>query len=132
MLRTSKSSAMTRTSSKKASTASLRAAKTAPPRAPATARRRGGRAERRPFRAAKGASLLKSILMLVTPHAGTVRLFGAPHHLPSSRARLAYLPEKFQPPGHLFGHDFVRMTLAFYRARGHTPPSGTKTLSPNS
>jgi ABC-2 type transport system ATP-binding protein len=62
-------------------------------------------------------TLLKSILMLVAPHAGTVRLFGEPHHLPSSRARLAFLPEEFQPPGHLFGYDFVGMTLAFYRTR---------------
>jgi len=59
-------------------------------------------------------TLLKSILMLMRPLAGTVRLFGEPHESPSSRARLAYLPEKFQPPGHLCGLDFVRMTLAFH------------------
>ena len=60
-------------------------------------------------------TLLKSILMLVTPAAGSVRLFGACHRDPGSRAQLAYLPERFQPPGHLDGHDFVRLTLAFYR-----------------
>jgi ABC-2 type transport system ATP-binding protein len=59
-------------------------------------------------------SLLKSILMLVTPHAGAVRIFGEPHHLPGGRSRLAYLPERFQPPGHLSGHDFVRLTFAFH------------------
>jgi ABC-2 type transport system ATP-binding protein len=59
-------------------------------------------------------SLLKSILMLVTPQAGAVRIFGEPHHLPGSRARLAYLPQRFQPPGHLSGHDFVRLTFAFH------------------
>jgi ABC-2 type transport system ATP-binding protein len=62
-------------------------------------------------------TLLKSILMLVTPSAGAVRLFGACHQDPASRARLAYLPERFQPPGHLAGHDFLRLTLAFYRLR---------------
>jgi ABC-2 type transport system ATP-binding protein len=59
-------------------------------------------------------SLLKSILMLVAPHAGAIRIFGEPHHLPGSRSRLAYLPERFQPPGHLSGHDFVRLTFAFH------------------
>jgi ABC-2 type transport system ATP-binding protein len=62
-------------------------------------------------------TLLKSILMLAAPSAGTVRLFGEPHQAPGSRARLAYLPERFQPPGHLAGHDFVRLTLAFYGQR---------------
>ena len=62
-------------------------------------------------------TLLKSILMLVVPTAGSVHLFGEPHDRPSSRAQLAYLPEKFQPPSHLPGHDFVRLSLAFYRRR---------------
>jgi ABC-2 type transport system ATP-binding protein len=62
-------------------------------------------------------TLLKSILMLVVPAAGSVHLFGHAHDQPSSRARLAYLPEKFQPPSHLSGHDFVRLSLAFYRHR---------------
>jgi ABC-2 type transport system ATP-binding protein len=62
-------------------------------------------------------SLLKSILMLANPEAGTVRLFGEPHHRAGARARLAYLPESFQPPGHLSGHDFIRLTLAFYGGR---------------
>jgi ABC-2 type transport system ATP-binding protein len=63
-------------------------------------------------------TLLKSILMLVAPSAGAARLFGEAHEAPSSRAQLAYLPERFQPPGHLTGHDFVRLTLAFYRLKG--------------
>ena len=62
-------------------------------------------------------TLLKSIMMLVVPTAGTVHLFGEPHDRPGSRAQLAYLPEKFQPPSHLPGHDFVRLSLAFYRRR---------------
>ena len=60
-------------------------------------------------------TLLKSILLLVTPSAGKIRLFGDCHRDPGSRAQLAYLPERFQPPGHLSGHDFVRLTLAFHR-----------------
>jgi ABC-2 type transport system ATP-binding protein len=62
-------------------------------------------------------TLLRSILMLVVPTAGSVHLFGQPHDQPGSRAQLAYLPEKFQPPSHLSGYDFVRLSLAFYRQR---------------
>lgn len=59
-------------------------------------------------------SLIKAVLMLVEPRAGAVRLFGAPHRRPDARSRLAYLPERFQPPGHLSGYDFVRLTLAVH------------------
>jgi len=62
-------------------------------------------------------TLLKAILMLVVPRAGSVHLFGQAHDQPSSRAELAYLPEKFQPPSHLCGHDFVRLSLAFHGRR---------------
>jgi ABC-2 type transport system ATP-binding protein len=60
-------------------------------------------------------TLLNSILRLVVPAAGTVSLFGEAHEAPASRAQLAYLPERFQPPGHLTGQDFVRLSLAFHR-----------------
>jgi ABC-2 type transport system ATP-binding protein len=59
-------------------------------------------------------SLLKSILLLEPPHAGSIRLFGEPHDAASARSRLAYLPQSFQPPGDMTGRDFVRLTLAFY------------------
>jgi ABC-2 type transport system ATP-binding protein len=59
-------------------------------------------------------SLLKAVLMLVEPAAGTVRLFGEAHQRPGARSRLAYLPERFQAPGHLSGDEFVRLTLAFH------------------
>jgi ABC-2 type transport system ATP-binding protein len=62
-------------------------------------------------------SLLKTILMLTAPQAGTVRLFGEPQEGTSARSRIAHLPERFQPPGHLLGYDFVRLTLAFYGRR---------------
>jgi ABC-2 type transport system ATP-binding protein len=59
-------------------------------------------------------SLLKAVLMLVEPAAGTIRLFGEGHDRASARSRLAYLPERFQPPSHLSGYDFIRLTLAFH------------------
>jgi ABC-2 type transport system ATP-binding protein len=65
-------------------------------------------------RGAGKTSLLEAALMLATPDAGTVRIFGEPHYAARARAQLAYLPQRFSPPGHLSGHDFVRMTQAFH------------------
>jgi ABC-2 type transport system ATP-binding protein len=64
-------------------------------------------------------SLLKSILMLATPQAGTVHLFGEPHDRAGVRSQVAYLPERFQPPGDMSGHDFIRLTLAFHGQRAN-------------
>jgi ABC-2 type transport system ATP-binding protein len=69
------------------------------------------------LRGAGKTSLLKAVLRLIEPVAGTVRLFGEAHVRPSARSRLAYLPERFQPPTHLSGRDFVRLTLAFHGCR---------------
>ena len=62
-------------------------------------------------------SLLQSIWLPEPVHAGSIRLFGRPHHPTCARSGLAYLPQSFQPPGHLTGRDFVRLTLAFYGCR---------------
>jgi ABC-2 type transport system ATP-binding protein len=59
-------------------------------------------------------TLIKSILTLVKPAVGTVRIFGEDHKRPVSRAKLAYLPEKFQPPPLLTGTEFVRFSLSYY------------------
>ena len=59
-------------------------------------------------------TLIKSILTLVKPVAGTVRIFEQDHMKPASRARLAYLPEKFQPPPLLSGAEFIRFSLSYY------------------
>lgn len=57
-------------------------------------------------------TLLQAVADLVPTQAGAIRVFGeAPT---ASRARLAYLPERFQAPGHLSGDEFVRLTLAFH------------------
>ena len=59
-------------------------------------------------------TLIKSILTLVKPNSGTVRIFGADYMDPASRAKLAYLPEKFQPPPLLTGAEFIRFCLSSY------------------
>ncbi len=56
-----------------------------------------------------------------------MRLFGVPHERPASRVWLAYLPERFQPPGHLTGQAFVRLSLAFYRLTAD--PAATAALA---
>ncbi len=62
-------------------------------------------------------TLIKSILTLARPASGTVRIFGRDHRDPASRERLAYLPEKFQPPPLLTGAEFIRFSLSFYGRR---------------
>lgn len=59
-------------------------------------------------------TLIKSILTLVKPTAGTVHIFGRDHGDPESRAKLAFLPEKFQPPPLLTGAEFTRFSQSFY------------------
>jgi ABC-2 type transport system ATP-binding protein len=59
-------------------------------------------------------SLLKAVLLPESADGGNIRLFGESHRASSARSRLAYLPQRFQPPGHLTGRDFVRLTLAFH------------------
>jgi ABC-2 type transport system ATP-binding protein len=78
-------------------------------------------------RGAGKTSLLEAVLMRANPDAGTVRIFGEPHHAARARAQLAYLPQRFRPPGHLSGHDFVRMTQAFHGRQ--TKRAGTAILA---
>ena len=59
-------------------------------------------------------TLIKSILTLVRPTSGSVRIFGQDFMDPASRAKLAYLPEKFQPPALLTGAEFIRFSLASF------------------
>lgn len=51
-------------------------------------------------------TLLKCLCDLVRPAAGTVRIFGLPYA--QARQWLAYLPERFLPPPHLTGWEFLR------------------------
>ena len=56
-------------------------------------------------------TLIKCVLDLVLPDAGRIEIFGVPHRDPVSRARVAYLPERFSPPYYLKGAEFIEMTL---------------------
>jgi ABC-2 type transport system ATP-binding protein len=59
-------------------------------------------------------TLIKCLLDFCEPDAGTIAIFGVPHRQTVSRARLAYLPERFNPPYYLTGGDFLQ-----YMARMH-------------
>lgn len=52
-------------------------------------------------------TLLKCLLDLVSLDGGHVEIFGVPHIQTKSRARVAFLPERFVPPYYLTGRDFL-------------------------
>jgi ABC-2 type transport system ATP-binding protein len=56
-------------------------------------------------------TLIKCLLDFCAIDGGTIELFGVPHTVPRSRARLAFLPERFVPPYYLTGRDFLSLML---------------------
>ncbi len=65
-------------------------------------------------------TLLKCLLDFCQPDAGTIELFGIPHQRTRARSRLAFLPERFNPPFYLTGSDFVKYMLQLHGA-AYTP-----------
>lgn len=57
-------------------------------------------------------TFLKCLLDLCAPDAGRATLFGVDARHAQSRARLAYLPERFVPPHYLLGREFLAMTVS--------------------
>jgi len=57
-------------------------------------------------------SLIKCLLDFCALDGGSIEIFGQPHHQPSSRAPLGFLPERFTPPYYLTGADFIRYLLS--------------------
>src|SRR6185503_4077739 len=55
-------------------------------------------------------TFLKCVLDLCGYEAGSIELFGVPAARAESRARLAYVPERFVPPYYLRGREFLAMT----------------------
>ncbi len=56
-------------------------------------------------------TLIKCLLDLVAADAGEAEIFGVPARQARSRARLAYLPERFVPPHYLRGREFIASML---------------------
>jgi ABC-2 type transport system ATP-binding protein len=57
-------------------------------------------------------TLIKCMLDFCAVDSGSIEIFGVQHTLPRSRARLAFLPERFLPPYYLKGRDFLGFMLA--------------------
>ena len=56
-------------------------------------------------------TLLKCLLDFCDSDGGRIDIFGTPHRLTHARRRLAFLPERFNPPYFLTGEDFIRYVL---------------------
>ena len=56
-------------------------------------------------------TLIKCLLDFSEPDGGQVKIFGVSNRLTRSRGRLAFLPERFNPPFYLTGKDFLRYML---------------------
>lgn len=54
-------------------------------------------------------TLIKCALDLISPEGGSVHLFGLDRRLPASRARVAYVPERFAPPYYLSAREFISL-----------------------
>ncbi|MBI3042478.1 MAG: ABC transporter ATP-binding protein [Betaproteobacteria bacterium] len=61
-------------------------------------------------------TLIKCLLDFCDTDGGAIEIFDLPHRATAARARLAFLPERFNPPFYLTGRDFVRYLLELYRA----------------
>ncbi|MDH5611349.1 MAG: ABC transporter ATP-binding protein [Gammaproteobacteria bacterium] len=62
-------------------------------------------------------TMIKAMLDLVSIDGGEIELFGESHRQVSSRKDIAYLPDRFSPPPHLKGKDFVRYMIEL---QGHS------------
>lgn len=59
-------------------------------------------------------TLIKVVLGLRNPDGGNVSILGNPRDSKDSKKKLAYLPEKFEPPWFLSGMEFLRFSLSLY------------------
>ena len=64
-------------------------------------------------------TLIKCLLDFCVADSGSMEIFGVPHRQTAARARLAYLPERFNPPYYLTGRDFLQFMAKMHRARYH-------------
>lgn len=60
-------------------------------------------------------TLIKIILGLMPPAEGSAKVFGKETQDTASKKKLAYLPEKFEPPFFLSGLEFVKLSLDMYQ-----------------
>ena len=61
-------------------------------------------------------TLLKCMLDFCDTDRGSIEIFDTPHRLTAARRRLAFLPERFNPPYYLTGEDFIKYVLEMQSA----------------
>jgi ABC-2 type transport system ATP-binding protein len=59
-------------------------------------------------------TLIKSILDLVGIDGGEIKIHNLSHRKVRSRESVAYLPDRFSPPAHLRGQDFIQYMLRLH------------------
>jgi ABC-2 type transport system ATP-binding protein len=59
-------------------------------------------------------TMIKCILALKEVGGGGIRIFGRSHGEGDSRAHIAYLPERFDPPWFLTGGEFIEFSASLY------------------
>ena len=62
-------------------------------------------------------TLIKCLLDFCDADGGAIEIFSVPHTATAARARIAYLPERFNPPFYLTGRDFLQYMLGLHRTR---------------
>jgi len=62
-------------------------------------------------------TLIKSLLDFCQVDQGSIQIFGARHRLTDARQRLAFLPERFNPPYYLTGREFLRYMAKLHGVR---------------
>lgn len=60
-------------------------------------------------------TMIKAVLGLRDQCEGDIQVYGQPKMIKESKARLAYLPEKFEPPWFLTGMEFLAFSLKLYK-----------------
>ena len=59
-------------------------------------------------------TLIKAVLDLVGIDSGKIVIDKKPHRKVNSRENIAYLPDRFSPPAHLRGQDFIQYMLRLH------------------
>ncbi len=59
-------------------------------------------------------TLIKAVLDLVGIDSGKIEIDKIPHRKVNSRENIAYLPDRFSPPTHLRGQDFIQYMLRLH------------------
>lgn len=59
-------------------------------------------------------TMIKAILDLLSIDSGEIELFGQSNRKVESRDKVSYLPDRFMPPSHLTGTDFIDYMLSLH------------------